>query len=64
METQLETQRNQTLNELKEGREVSSWYVIKKYGVTRLAKYINDFRREGLIIVLETERLRIGQDGG
>lgn len=49
-EEQLETQRNIILNLLKSGKEVSSWLVIQRYGITRLAKYINDFRKEGMNI--------------
>ena len=56
METQLETQRDQILNELKDGGEVSSWMVITKYGITRLAKYINDFRKEGIQVLDRWEK--------
>ena len=56
LETQIETQRDQILNELKEGGEVSSWMVITKYGITRLAKYINDFRKEGIQVLDRWEK--------
>ena len=56
LETQLETQRDQILNELQQGSEVSSWMMITKYGITRLAKYINDFRKEGVQVLDRWEK--------
>lgn len=50
-ESTAETQRKIILDALMSGKNISSWWAISNHRITRLAKYINDFRNEGINVL-------------